>query len=66
LFDIESGALPEDWVLDYIRPPKDDVGYPVLSFPEWATDRFFYERLVDGDQDAVAVFELRRLAAEAA
>jgi hypothetical protein len=60
LFDIVSGTIPTGWVVGYVRVSGDDAGYPVISFPEWADDRFFYERLVDGDDLAVAVFERRR------
>jgi len=28
----------------------------LFTFPEWARDRAFYERLLDGDQAAVDVF----------
>lgn len=64
LFELESGAIPGGWVLGYVRSEKEDVGYPLLSFAEWANDRTFYERLVDGDDDAVAVFDRQRIEAE--
>lgn len=42
-----------------------DNQYPILSFPGWATDHRFYERLVDGDADAVRIFNERRQEVEA-
>jgi hypothetical protein len=29
----------------------------LIAFREWASDRLFYERLVDGEEHAVATFE---------
>jgi hypothetical protein len=65
LFEVESGDIPQGWIVGYERPQNDELGFPVVSFPEWVMDGYFYERLVDGDEDAVAVFEHRRVAAEA-
>ncbi len=64
LFEIPDPSLPRDWVVGYVRKGADDEGCPLISFPEWASDHLFYERLVDGDGDAVAVFEARRVSAE--
>ncbi|GAB78172.1 hypothetical protein SAMN05421595_0693 [Austwickia chelonae] len=60
LFDVEDGSISPTWCLGYFRFGRDDQ-YPILSFPEWAHDHQFYERLVDGDAAAVATFERRRL-----
>ena len=59
LFEVEDGSLPASWKYGYVRTGRDSQ-YPVISFPEWAEDRFFYERLVDGDVTAREVFQRRR------
>jgi hypothetical protein len=64
LFDITDGSLPASWILGYHRSSREDQN-PMLSFPEWATDHYFYERLVDGDPDTVRVFATRRAEVEA-
>lgn len=64
LFDVVDGSLPSSWRLGYFRFARDDQ-YPILSFPEWAQDHQFYERLVDGDPVAVEVFSHRRVEVEA-
>ena len=64
LFEISDPLLPPDWVVGYVRNGHDDEGFPLISFPEWARDHYFYERLVDGDASTVAVFEARRASAE--
>jgi hypothetical protein len=64
LFEILDPAIPPDWVCGYVRKSEEDEGFPVISFPEWACDHSFYERLVDGDPEATAVFEMRRVSAE--
>lgn len=65
LFDVADPSLPQDWVMGYVRENSKDEGYPVLSFPEWALDPTFYERLVDRDAAAILAFEARRGSAEA-
>lgn len=59
LFDVADGAIPIGWALGYFRLSPDEQ-YPLISFPEWAADHTFYERLVDGEQEAVRVFAARR------
>ncbi|WGD37432.1 hypothetical protein [Lysinibacter sp. HNR] len=51
--------IPENWV------SCDHVGYngekyTTVSFPEWARDPYFYERLVGGDEVTVAIYEAER------
>lgn len=65
LFEISEPSLPPDWIIGYVRRDLQDEGFPCISFPEWALDHHFYERLVDGDPTAVATFERRRASAEA-
>jgi len=59
LFDVEDGSLPATWRVGYFRFSRENQ-YPILSFPEWAADHHFYERLVDGEAEAVRVFVSRR------
>lgn len=59
LFEVIDGSFPPSWRLGYFRFSRDEQ-YPILSFPEWAQDHQFYERLVDGDLDAIEVFARRR------
>ena len=63
LFEVADGWLPSTWQFGYFRFDLEQQ-YPVLSFPEWAHDYYFYERLVDGDPTTVAIFERRRLEIE--
>ncbi|WP_327584855.1 hypothetical protein OHA25_55560 [Nonomuraea sp. NBC_00507] len=37
-------------------PLTPDVGSSLIAFREWAMDHLYYERLVDGDEQAVAAF----------
>lgn len=59
LFEVVDGAVPASWRLGYFNFSRENQ-YPILSFPEWAEDHTFYERLVDGDEAAVRVFNERR------
>lgn len=56
VFDVVSGRVPTGWVLGHHR--AGDGGFvSILSFPAWASDPHFYEKLVDDDPAAVAVFD---------
>jgi len=59
LFEVNDGSLPPSWQVGYFRFSREDQ-YPILSFPEWARDHQFYERLVAGDNEAVRTFAQRR------
>lgn len=63
LFDIVDGNIPNSWMVGYFRFPERQ--YPLISFPEWATDPGFYERLVDDQPEAVRIFAMRRAEVEA-
>ena len=64
LFEISEPSLPPDWIIGYVRRDLQEEGFPCISFPEWALDHYFYERLVDGDPSAVSTFRVRRTSAE--
>ena len=59
LFDVTDASLPASWTVGYYRFAVDDQ-FPLISFPEWAGDRGFYERLLNREPDAVRVFAARR------
>ena len=59
LFEVVDGAIPASWRFGYFNFARENQ-YPILSFPEWAEDHTFYERLVDGDEAVVRVFNERR------
>ena len=62
LFAITDDTIPSWWAINYIpntaRP--NATGTSIISFKEWATDKSFYERLVDGDAEAAEVFRRER------
>lgn len=57
LFEIVDGSLPESWIAGYFRWPDEERLF--ISFPEWASDHYFYERLVDGDPETVRIYARR-------
>ena len=63
LFDVVDGAIPASWIIGYFRASAENQ-YPIISFPEWAQDHQFYERLVDRDPVATATFARRRVETE--
>ena len=64
LFEVSDGSIPASWVFSYLKAADPSEDYFVMSFPAWATDRYFYERLVDGEPEAKAAFAQHRPEAE--
>ena len=54
--DLVDARVREDWMLSL---SDTNVGKGALLPPEWASDGRYLEKLVDGDDDAIALF--RRL-----
>lgn len=56
LFRVVDPRLSATWqyVYDPVTDSSDEA--MLLGFREWATDHGFYERLTEGDPDAVGVF----------
>ncbi len=56
MFDVIEPSLPTNWCLSFEQQPLGLV-ITRISFPEWANDEHFYERLVDGDKAAIAIYK---------
>ncbi len=58
LFGIIDSTCGDDWRVKF---EEGDAGQLIkrLTFPEWADDEEFYEKLVEGDKFARAVFRRR-------
>ncbi|MBQ1784247.1 MAG: hypothetical protein II007_15840 [Gammaproteobacteria bacterium] len=56
MFDVIEPTIPMGWCVSL---EQYDCGMYIkrIGFPEWANDGSFYERLVDGDEEAVAVYK---------
>lgn len=63
IFAVVDGSLPSDWELGSHLVHQGTSSAAVktwLSFPEWARDPWFYERLYDGDQAACEAYARHR------
>jgi hypothetical protein len=56
LFEIVDATVPDGWRVT-LATESDRVDLLVLSFPAWSADPLFYERLVEGDKQALARLE---------
>lgn len=56
LFELEDGEIPRQWVMGQHAPKHGSESVYVIGMPEWANDPMFYERLLDGAQDAADTF----------
>ncbi|MDQ2838905.1 MAG: hypothetical protein M3Y42_16035 [Actinomycetota bacterium] len=55
LFDIVDPRMPDDWTVGHHR--SRDLDILLVSWPEWSSDHYFYERLVDGEQTELELFQ---------
>jgi hypothetical protein len=62
LFEVSDGSVPSHWIVNYFSDPnsRDRIGTSILSFKDWAIDSSFYERLIDGEAEAVTSFKNER------
>lgn len=57
LFEVADGRLSAQWIFNYFLDPPRGVDYAVIAFSEWANDLSFYDRLTDGEEEAVLTFQ---------
>jgi hypothetical protein len=57
LFTITDDRISHFWEIRYILRDESSDEALVLAFPEWTYDRRYYERLTEGDPEAVKMFE---------
>jgi hypothetical protein len=61
MFSVVDPAFPVDWSVAF---EKRSLGLVVkrISYSEWCSDDRYYEKLVDGDEDAIANYRAHRSA----
>jgi hypothetical protein len=62
LFDIVDDGLPDGWCI-WVSTGEHGNALKRISFPEWSRDEMFYERLMDGDAEAIRIYMRRRQSA---
>ena len=55
LFEVVDRRLSKYWEFGLFSNDKGDYWIEV-AYPEWARDRYYYDSLTDGEDDAVDVF----------
>lgn len=60
LFDFVETAIPPCWSLS-LKNGALGVEIAWLAFPNWGSDKLFYERLTDCDESAVLEYQRQRL-----
>jgi hypothetical protein len=58
MFELRDNTVPAGWTVR-LQAQRGNVRCKRITFAAWASDDYFYERLVDGDADTVSVY--RRL-----
>lgn len=59
MFSVIDPALPTNWCVSF-EQRSFGVAIKRISFPEWANDDHFYEMLLDGDEEAIAIYKHQR------
>lgn len=54
-FDTVDSRLPQNWMLCSFSNGQSEAT-TLLTFEEWAKDLSFYERLIDGEPEAIDIF----------
>jgi hypothetical protein len=54
LFKVVDGRIPSDWRFAQQGEGANSAVY--LTFPEWADDWYFYDRLTDGNRKEVHIY----------
>lgn len=62
MFECRDNTLPSEWSVR-LEQERGNLFWRRLAFSEWANDDGFYERLVNGDPEAVVLYRRRRLSA---
>lgn len=60
MFEVIDATVPTAWCLTFEQQPFG-VCLKRISFPEWANDDSFYEKLVGGDETAIAIYKHRKM-----
>jgi hypothetical protein len=59
LFDFSDERIPAGWMLR-VDATRQHVVFKRAAFVEWMADEQFYERLVDGDPEAISAYNRAR------
>jgi hypothetical protein len=56
LFEVVDSGMPSVWKFGIQENESNRLLQPMISFPEWASDIYYYDRLTDRDEEAVNIF----------
>lgn len=56
MFEIVDGSIPSGWAIGFGNDLSGTT-FKCISFSEWVNDSQFYEKLVEGDEIAVDLYE---------
>ena len=56
MFEIVDGSIPSGWAVGFGND-LSGTNFKCISFSEWVNDLRFYEKLIEGDKNAVDLYE---------
>jgi len=59
MFELQERSVPQGWCVG-IKKVKGTMIFKWMSFPEWAMDDLFFERLVDGDAKTMSIYRSKK------
>ena len=57
VFEVVDGRISAYWSCNHFQRPGNSKGQLLLAFKEWTADIYYYDRLTDGDELAVSIFQ---------
>jgi hypothetical protein len=60
MFETRDTTLPLGWCI-CLQKEHGKIKWKQISFPEWANDEHFYEKLVEGNRETVSVYQRRMI-----
>jgi len=60
MFEVIDSSMPQNWCVNF-EQQQGGLELKQISFAEWTADCRFYEKLVDGDEEAINSYNLQRL-----
>ena len=59
-FEVVDSSLPANWEVSF-RVEDGKKRFKRLTFSEWANDDFFYEKLIDDDDQSIALYQNKKI-----
>lgn len=60
MFEVQDNILLAEWCIR-LQVQRGNIVWKLIAFCEWVNDEHFYERLVDGDVEAISLYQRSKI-----